>query len=66
MEFLLTDIGATIAALVGYLAYVALERHRGQFVTLARTTGRRAAGAVRAHRTERSARADLRHIIRLQ
>lgn len=66
MGFLLTDIGATIAALLGYLAFVALERHRAQAVTLARTTGRPGAGTVRIRRTDQAARAELRQIIRLQ
>jgi hypothetical protein len=38
MEFLLVDIGATLAFLVGYMAVVVLERRRAQVVTLARRT----------------------------
>ncbi|HTC16579.1 MAG TPA: hypothetical protein VK695_12330 [Steroidobacteraceae bacterium] len=36
MEFLLIDVGATAAALLGYVGYLALERHRSQGVTLRR------------------------------
>jgi hypothetical protein len=37
MEFLLIDVSATVAALLGYIGYVALERHWSQRVHLRRT-----------------------------
>jgi hypothetical protein len=36
MEFLITDIAVALAALTGYLAFVALERYRAQVVGLRR------------------------------
>jgi hypothetical protein len=36
MEFLITDIAVALAALMGYLAFVAFERHRSQIVSLRR------------------------------
>jgi len=50
MQFFLIDVGATLAVLLGYRAFVALERHRAQLVTLSRRAGgraRSAGGAVR-------------------
>jgi hypothetical protein len=38
MQFFLIDVGATLAVLLGYRAFVAFERHRGQTVTLGRRT----------------------------
>jgi len=40
MQFFIVDIGAALAALVGYLAFVALTRRRARAVTL---SGRAAA-----------------------
>jgi hypothetical protein len=40
MQFLLTDIGVALGALAGYLAFVALERHRAQSVSLRRVVHR--------------------------
>jgi hypothetical protein len=37
MEFLLIDVSAAVAALLGYVAYVALERQWAQRVHLRRT-----------------------------
>jgi hypothetical protein len=36
MQFFLVDFGAAFAALLGYLAFVALSRRRARTVTLAR------------------------------
>ena len=36
MQFLLIDVAATAAVLVGYRAFVAFDRHRSQLVTLSR------------------------------
>jgi hypothetical protein len=36
MQFFLVDFGAAFAALLGYLAFVALARRRTRSVTLAR------------------------------
>jgi predicted membrane chloride channel (bestrophin family) len=44
MQFFLIDVGATLAVLLGYRAFVAYERHREQTVTL----GRRARSRSRA------------------
>ena len=44
MQFFLIDVGATLALLLGYRAYVAYERHRSQLVTLSRRAARRTLG----------------------
>jgi len=36
MQFILIDVAATVAVLLGYRAFVAFERHRAQLVTLSR------------------------------
>ena len=36
MQFILIDVAATLAVLVGYRAFVAFERHRSQLVSLSR------------------------------
>ncbi len=36
MQFILIDVAATLAVLVGYRAFVAFERHRAQHVGLSR------------------------------
>ena len=41
MEFLLIDVGATLAVLVGYVAFVAFERQRIPSVSLRRRPARR-------------------------
>jgi len=48
MQFLLIDVAATLAVLVGYRAFVAFDRHRSQLVTLSRRA--------RAHSRHPSAR----------
>jgi len=40
MQFFLIDVGATLAMLLGYRAFVAFERHRSQLVTLSRRARR--------------------------
>lgn len=42
MQFFLIDVGATLALLAGYRAFVAVERHRARLVTLGRRTRSRA------------------------
>lgn len=36
MQFILIDVAATLAVLVGYRAFVAFERRRAQHITLSR------------------------------
>jgi hypothetical protein len=43
MQFFIVDIGAALAALAGYLAFVALSRRRTRVVTLSRRAAPRTA-----------------------
>jgi hypothetical protein len=43
MQFFIVDLGAALAALVGYLAFVALSRRRARTVTLSRRAASRSA-----------------------
>ena len=36
MQFLLIDVAATVAVILGYRVFVAFDRHRSQLVTLSR------------------------------
>ncbi|HZC78683.1 MAG TPA: hypothetical protein VE258_13115 [Ktedonobacterales bacterium] len=46
MQFILIDVAATLAVLVGYRAFVALERHRAQLTTVSRRAHSRGARMV--------------------
>ncbi|HEY7963309.1 MAG TPA: hypothetical protein VID49_04285 [Steroidobacteraceae bacterium] len=41
MQFILIDVAATLAVLVGYRAFLAFERRRSQLITLSRRARRR-------------------------
>lgn len=56
MQFFLIDVGATLAVLLGYRAFVAFERHREQSVTLARRARSRSGAQSIAISSARSSR----------